>query len=506
MDNTEDLNKNYSNRIVAKNTIYNLLGYGIPLFIAIILIPPLVKNLGEERFGILNLAWIVIGYFSFFDFGIGRSLTKITAEKIGLNLPNEIPRVIWSSLLLILVISLFVAVGAFFIIPSLVNNFLNISSSLKSETLITFYALAFSVPIIATTAALRGILEAYQKFMLINIVRVVLGIFTFLAPLLVLIITDSLFWIVISLILLRLLIWFFYFTQCIKLNAILPRKLKFDFKSIKPVLSFSMWIFVANIISPIILYTDRFLIGVLVSATAITYYSVPYEVVTKLLLIPTSLTVVLFPIFSASFIRNPDLTKQLLLRGIKFVFLILYPFVLLMISFSYEGLNLWLGEKFADNGTFILQFLSIGILFNSVASIPNNFFQGIGRPKVPTVINLIELPFFVAAMWFAIKNIGINGAAIVAIIAAVVDTLIMFFIVNKWYDIKFKSKSSIFSFIFLMLGLIIPFFITNLPVKIIYVSSILIIFMYFVWNYWLSAEEKIFIKSRLKMQNLLVNN
>ena len=77
----------YSGKSLAKNSIYNLFGYGIPLIFALVLIPLLIKGLGEERFGILNLAWVIIGYFSFFDFGIGRALTKIKKTKISNNNP-----------------------------------------------------------------------------------------------------------------------------------------------------------------------------------------------------------------------------------------------------------------------------------------------------------------------------------------------------------------------------------------------------------------------------------
>ena len=90
---SKDVSSLYSGRTVAKNTIYNLFGYGVPLIVAVVLIPPLIKGLGEERFGILNLAWVVIGYSSFFDFGIGRSLTKIIAEKA-----KSFGRVDWKNL------------------------------------------------------------------------------------------------------------------------------------------------------------------------------------------------------------------------------------------------------------------------------------------------------------------------------------------------------------------------------------------------------------------------
>jgi len=313
---SEGFNKSYSGKSIAKNTVYNLLGYGIPLLVAVILIPPLIKGLGDERFGILNLAWIVIGYFSFFDFGIGRGLTKVISEKVGSNRKEEISDIFWTSFFLMLAISFLAAIVLFLIMPSIVEIF-NISANMQSEALITFYALALSIPIVSTTAGLRGVLEAYQKFRNINLIRIFLGIFTFLGPLLVLFIINSLFWIVIVMIFIRILVWILYLLQCFKINDSIKNSIVFKFSSVRPVLKFSMWITIANIVGPIIVYSDRFLIGALVSAVAITYYATPYQIITKILLIPGSLLVVLFPIFSSGFLKDPDLTKKLFTKAAK---------------------------------------------------------------------------------------------------------------------------------------------------------------------------------------------
>jgi O-antigen/teichoic acid export membrane protein len=72
-----------SGRLLAKNTLWNLLGSGAPLLVAFFAIPKLIAGLGMARFGVLTLAWVVIGYFSLFDLGLGRALTKITSDKLG---------------------------------------------------------------------------------------------------------------------------------------------------------------------------------------------------------------------------------------------------------------------------------------------------------------------------------------------------------------------------------------------------------------------------------------
>lgn len=50
---------------------------------AVIAIPQLIAEMGMARFGVLSLAWIVVGYFSLFDFGLGRAMTQLVSRKIG---------------------------------------------------------------------------------------------------------------------------------------------------------------------------------------------------------------------------------------------------------------------------------------------------------------------------------------------------------------------------------------------------------------------------------------
>lgn len=498
MNDTENSIITFSSKAIAKNTVYNFLGYGIPLIFALVLIPPLIKGLGIERFGILNLAWIIIGYFSFFDFGIGKGLTKVIAEKIGLNQTKQLPEIFWSALMLMFAVSALIVFALLFFVPTIVGLF-KISDNLHAEVLNTFYVLALSIPIVSTTAGLRGVLEAHQKFGTINIIRVFLGIFTFLIPLVCLILTNSLFWIVFSLVFIRIIIWIIYLLYCFKVNNDFKKQIKFDFDSIKPVLKFSAWITIANIIGPIILYSDRFLIGALISAAAITFYATPFEIVTKLLVIPSALSGVLFPVFSASFFSKPEVSKKILIRGIKFIFLIIYPSVFLLVTFSFEGMKLWLGENFAMHSSLVLQFLAIGILMNSLSLIPNNFFQGIGRPKIPTLINLVELPFYLIIMYLSVKFSGITGAAVAYMFAATADAIIMYTVANRIFNLKFDSNSTTLLIILIIMMLIIPFILNGIILKTIIAVVFLSSFCLIAWKHFFSDEEKSIVISNLKM-------
>ena len=68
-----------------RNTGWNLAGQIVPLFVAVFTIPGFMRHMGTDRFGVLTIAWSVLAYFSLFDFGLGRAVTVLAAEKIGAN-------------------------------------------------------------------------------------------------------------------------------------------------------------------------------------------------------------------------------------------------------------------------------------------------------------------------------------------------------------------------------------------------------------------------------------
>src|SRR5690349_12991599 len=115
-----------SGRLLARNTVWNLLGSGAPMIVAVFCIPILIRGLGTDRFGVLTLAWALIGYASLFDLGLGRALTQLVARKLGAGEEREIPSLVWTSLLLMLVLGTVGAAVVLLISPWLVHGGLNI--------------------------------------------------------------------------------------------------------------------------------------------------------------------------------------------------------------------------------------------------------------------------------------------------------------------------------------------------------------------------------------------
>jgi len=69
---------------LARNTLINFIGQVLPLLAGLVALPLIIHGLGTDRFGILSLAWVILGYFSVFDLGLGRATTKYVAEALGI--------------------------------------------------------------------------------------------------------------------------------------------------------------------------------------------------------------------------------------------------------------------------------------------------------------------------------------------------------------------------------------------------------------------------------------
>ena len=65
-----------------RNSLLNLMGQVVPLFVGVATVPLIVRGLGPERFGLLSIAWVVLSYSAVFDLGLGRASTKFVAEAL----------------------------------------------------------------------------------------------------------------------------------------------------------------------------------------------------------------------------------------------------------------------------------------------------------------------------------------------------------------------------------------------------------------------------------------
>jgi O-antigen/teichoic acid export membrane protein len=256
---------------------------------------------------------------------------------------------------------------------------------------------------------------------------------------------------------------------------------------------------VTNVVGPIMVYADRFLIAAVLSVSATAYYITPYTVVTKACILASAMTGVFFPAFAQFYNRDKQRVIELFSANLKLVFAVMFPLMLLVIIFGEKAISIWLGPDFAKESTIVLQWLAVGVLLNSAASVPFSFLHGIGKPDITAKLHLAELPLYLFILLICLKYYGIKGAALAWTARIVLDTALMFILTSRQYP---ELKSTIYnSTIYISLGtiiLLLGFTVNSLSIKLIFFLLSILLFAVLMWLVFMSREEKIFIRKYFK--------
>ena len=383
---------------------------------------------------------------------------------------------------------------------------LKIPSNLRDETLKAFYMLALSIPLLLVTAGTRGVLEAQQRFGLINAIKIPVSTATFAAPLLVLLFSNSLYHITAALLLNRLIEFTAYLYYCLQSIPGMNRPQWPKLVYVKKLLGFGGWLTVSNVIGPFMTYMDRFIVGGMLSISAVAYYATPYDFVTRLAVIPGSLLSVMFPALSASFLIDSNRFVMLYNKTVKYILIALTPVVLILTVLAEPILNLWLGQEFAAQSTLVLQILSIGFLVNSLAQVPYSAIQAMGRPDITAKIHLLELPLYLGMILLLVLKMGIVGAALAWLIRIVIDAAVLHLFANRMMPgtsvhSEILIKAVLVTMITLLLSVYISSIMARFMPRLFFLTCFLLAMSISFWHVLLTIDEK---KSVLDFKNRLM--
>lgn len=475
-------------RAMARNTTWNMVGQVVPLLIAAVVIPILIRRLGVSGFGVLTLAWTLVGYFGLFDLGLGRALTKVVSEALAGGKAEEAAGAVWLAIAILMSAGAVFASLLFFLDHWLVYSVLKVPSELQHDTVKAVYWLAISIPVITVTAGLRGVLEAQHLFGLVAIVRIVMGTFNYLGPLLAAIISPKLTLLCAVLVLGRILAGIVHLVLCLRSMPALRKKVTLERSSIRSLLNTGAWITVSNTVGPILTYFERFMVGFFLTVSVVAYYVTPAEMVTRLLMIPGAITTVLFPAFAALSVLDFMKLKMSYDRGIRFCFLLIFPAIFLIVLFAPEGLHLWLGPVFAQKSATLLRWMALGIFVNSIAQVPYALLQAVNRPDIPGKLHLIEAPLYIVALIVGIRMYGITGAAAVWSSRLMLEGLLLLFFVHRTL-IPGSLKSTSF-LIVPMSAILVSIFLPNIWAKVIWCAVVLVSGTYLCWRFVIHDDER----------------
>ena len=471
------------------------------MFVALFSTPVLLHLLGVDRWGIFTLALSLVGMFGVFDFGIGRVLARAVAEHLGEGREDEAASLVWTGTILVVLLGCAGALLGSLFVPYLVRSILNMPPELHRETIIGMYILAGAGPLVALNAALWGVLSAFQKFAAANLVNI---------PVLTMSLSradrdfyfdDSLVAVMAVLLACRAAMTVAYIVICLKSMPSL-RRVQFDVRAIRPVVAFGSWITMSNILYPVTLYLDRFVIGSLVSVGATAYYATPSDLINRFWVVPVAAMNAVFPAMATEFRADPARTATLFRRSMVFISATVFPGCVCAIALPGLLLDIWLGHDFSQHAAPILRYLGIGIFFSCLNFVPTGLLDSIGRFDMNAKLAAVQTAVYVPVLFVLVSQLGIEGAAFAWLGRALLGFVATLIIAGRLYQ---PVQIEIWKILPELAGacalMALPLLLPGLEERIAAIAIVVLSYFVVIWLYSLTSDERHY--ARVKMSRVV---
>lgn len=397
--------------------------------LAVVALPVIVHGLGDERFGLLSVCWLMLGYVGFLDLGIGQATVNLLASRVSAGRMEEGGRILRASVtvgfaLSILLILLFEAAHEAGLL-----TFLNLSPALLDEARATLRIFALGIPPVLMMGVLRAVPYSMNRFDLVNLLQTAGAVLQWGGSIAVIALGGGLVGVMASFVATRYLIvalLYLYVRRVFPPGA--PAVAPGGGAHFRDLLTFGGWVSVAQILGPLILLLERVIVSRTSSPDWITYFAVPQDTLLKLVVIPMSLASTLYPVVSARW-RLPDgvaQSRRIYHDAVRYTYYVLLPVVFVAVVFGDDLLRLWLGDEFAAKSGTVVVIVACGVFFHALAQLPNTLILGSGNPGITARLLLAEILPYLALCYWLTSLWGIRGTAIAWLIRVAFETGYLF--------------------------------------------------------------------------------
>ena len=413
---------------LAKNSLYSLGAALLPLVVSVVTVPLYVSKIGAERYGALAIAWILLGYFGQADFGIGRAITQRIAAMRDASKEDR-AQAIWAALAGMMVLGLFSAVVMFFCARYFFAGPFKIDETMRGELMDSVLLLALCNPVVSLIGVLSGALIGVERFKLVSLSNLLSNSALQIFPVLYAYFVDislnhlilaALLGRMVGLVMLSLGVWFTF----LRGRFMAPR-----FNEFKTLMNFGAWIMLTSLISPLMVFGDRFVIGDIYGAVAVAAYTIPFQMASRALFFPAAVMQALFPRLAA---ESDEKSLERSRQYSVFIGQIFAPVVLGAICLSGPLLHLWLGSKLDPRSVQVAQIVFAGIWTNAVALVPYSYIQARGNPRYTAMLHTIELPIYMGMLYVLGLQFGLSGIAVAFALRCALDGVLLMRKSNIW--------------------------------------------------------------------------
>ena len=427
---------------IIRNILANWGAYFIGTIVGFLMMPFVIHQLGDMKYGIWVLIMNFTGYLGMLDFGVSGSVVKYVAEFKARNDKDGLNEFCTTAFYIFLasgvLVFLLASIIAFHLIPFFKIPFEQLSEA-RYVTLIVGLQIGLTLPFGFFSGYMRGI----QRYDLLAIIRMTFLLIRSLFIVIFLLKGHGL----ISLALIHLIsticsgmiriVYVYKANPDLKLKIILINKEK-----IRMVSHYSLFIFLYYMARRMIFAMDSLIIGYYLTAATITLYTIPQRLVEYLRTLIMATAVVRPTISHLDAEGQTAKIQSLLIKGAKYSLMVALPIGVSYILIGEEFVFLWMGSKYSSLCYPVLIMLTFGIIAHISQFTSTQVLQGLAKHRVAAYATMCEAAAHLFLSILLVQKYGIFGIAIGTTIPMMCTNII----VIPWYTCRVIGSSPIFYF------------------------------------------------------------
>lgn len=376
--------------------------------------PVMLRILGQSEYGLYSLSSSVIGYFSLLSFGFGSTIVRYITMYRASNEKDKEEKLFGFFLLLYSIIAVIVLVCGYCIsnnVNVIFKKGLNGSEIEKMKSLVRIMTInsALSFPV----SVYSSVVMSHEKYIFRRLIDMISTVMVPLGNLIALFMGYASIGMAISSTIIQFTMLPINIIYCKKKLDIHPKIGKIPAKLIREMIKFSFFIFLGTLVDLLFWSTDKIILGMLASSTAVAIYNVGGTFNSMVTSISTSISSILTPRITTMVVEDVSTDKftDYFIKIGRLQFIIIALIISGFTVFGQKFIILWAGNKYINAywiAIFTLFPLCIPLIQNTGLSIVVAKNKHQFRSIVYTVIAIIN----VICTYICVPYFGGIGAAV----------------------------------------------------------------------------------------------
>ena len=398
---------------IARNVLWNWAGIGCQMAIGLAVAPFLIRRLGDEGYGIWILVGSMVGYFGLLELGLRASMGRHIAYHRARNDPAGVNSILSTAVAAECITALAIALLTL-IADILFPRFFHVSSEHLHEARLALLLVGLNFAITLPLAIFDSVLWAFERFDLINLVDIPVGVARMAALFYFIPRGHGLIAVAVIAVASTTLGALLKVVLSFRVEPALRVSVRSIHKAAaKQLYSFGVWSFLLSMARRTRGYFSPMLIGALVSVQVVTLYSIASRLIGYAIQVIVATTGVLTPRATAFHAQqNLEQQERLFIEGGKYCTAVALYFLLIFLFLGQPFIALWIGPKQAHDAARLLDILAIGEMLPMSQWVTYSMILAMARHRLSALVALLEVIVMVALMFALVAPWGMPGVCI----------------------------------------------------------------------------------------------